>query len=231
MHTKKSQTPELPSSYMPHRLVKVKVKTAPLHTVKVHMGGGGVGSIPILSLVLGIDGGEWSPSWPDHYIPGERAPGTPWIGGWVGLKAILHYLKEKKSLLPLLEVEWRLLGCTFRSLFTKGTALYRLFNEQCFLITNLWTFGKRSSSIRKVEQSPPWRTALLRKIRLYYQIKKLLAFYGKRTSLPAESRSVYLVTWIQHTPYNSTYLISTLVIHWFIIRLGLQCGVSSIHIT
>jgi hypothetical protein len=29
--------------------------------------------------------GEWSPSCPCHFTPGERAPGTIWIGGWIGL--------------------------------------------------------------------------------------------------------------------------------------------------
>jgi len=131
----------------------------------------------------------------------------------------------EKNLLPLLKVEWPLLGCTFRSLVTKG-----LFNAPCFLITNLWTFGKCCSSIHRMEVSQ-WRTALLHKIRVYYQIKKLPAFYGKRKSLPAESRSICLVTRIQHTSYNPTHLVSTLVIHWFITRLGLQCGVFSIHTT
>jgi hypothetical protein len=31
-----------------------------------------------------LDGGEWSASCPGHFIPRERAPGTQWIGGWVG---------------------------------------------------------------------------------------------------------------------------------------------------
>jgi len=104
----------------------------------------------------------------------------------------------EKKLLPLLEVEWRLLSCTVRSLVIIGTALCRLIISPCFLITNLWTFGKRCSSIYRVELSP-WRTALLHKTRVYYQIEKLLAFYGKRTSLPAESSSICLVPWIRHT--------------------------------
>jgi hypothetical protein len=29
-------------------------------------------------------GGEWSVSRPVIFTPGERAPGTPWIEGWVG---------------------------------------------------------------------------------------------------------------------------------------------------
>jgi hypothetical protein len=33
---------------------------------------------------LALDGSEWSVSRPDRFTPGERAPGTRWIGGWVG---------------------------------------------------------------------------------------------------------------------------------------------------
>jgi len=31
-----------------------------------------------------LGGGKWSASRPDRFIPGERAPGSHWIGGWVG---------------------------------------------------------------------------------------------------------------------------------------------------
>jgi len=105
------------------------------------------------------------------------------------------FFEREKNLLPLLEVEWRLLGCIFRSLVTIGTAPCRLFNAPCFLINNLWIFGKPCSSMHRVELSP-WRTTLLHKIRVYYQTKKLPAFYGRRTSFRAESRSICLVTWI-----------------------------------
>jgi len=33
-----------------------------------------------------LDEGEWSPSRPGRFTPTERAPGTHWIGGWVGNK-------------------------------------------------------------------------------------------------------------------------------------------------
>jgi len=36
------------------------------------------------------DGDEWSASSPDPFTPRERAPGTHWIGGWVGPRAVLH---------------------------------------------------------------------------------------------------------------------------------------------
>jgi len=38
---------------------------------------------------LALDGGVWSASCPGTFIPRERAPGTPWIGGRVGPRAVL----------------------------------------------------------------------------------------------------------------------------------------------
>jgi hypothetical protein len=35
-------------------------------------------------LTSALAGGEWSASHPCHFTPGERAPGTHWIGSWVG---------------------------------------------------------------------------------------------------------------------------------------------------
>jgi hypothetical protein len=34
-------------------------------------------------------GGERSGSRPGRYTPGEKAPGTHWLGGWVGSRAAL----------------------------------------------------------------------------------------------------------------------------------------------
>jgi len=42
-----------------------------------------------------LDGGEWSVSHPCCFTPRERAPGAPWIGGWVGPRAILDTGEEK----------------------------------------------------------------------------------------------------------------------------------------
>jgi hypothetical protein len=40
-------------------------------------------------LISAIDGGKWSASLPGRFTPGERTPGTLWIGGWVGPRSIL----------------------------------------------------------------------------------------------------------------------------------------------
>jgi hypothetical protein len=38
---------------------------------------------------LALDAREWSASRPGRFIPGEQAPGTNCIGGWVGHRADL----------------------------------------------------------------------------------------------------------------------------------------------
>jgi hypothetical protein len=43
---------------------------------------------------IGIDGGEWSASRSDRFTPRERAPGTHWIGGWVGLLVCMVLLPD-----------------------------------------------------------------------------------------------------------------------------------------
>jgi hypothetical protein len=48
------------------------------------------------SLTSALDGGEWSASRPGSFTPRERAPGTHWIGGWVGPRAVLDAVVERK---------------------------------------------------------------------------------------------------------------------------------------
>jgi hypothetical protein len=43
-----------------------------------------------------INGGEWSASRSGRFIPGERATGTHWIGGWVGPRAGVDTEVKKK---------------------------------------------------------------------------------------------------------------------------------------
>jgi len=47
-------------------------------------------------LTLVLDGGKWSASCPGHFTPEERAPGTHWIGGWVGPTANLDTVAKGK---------------------------------------------------------------------------------------------------------------------------------------
>jgi hypothetical protein len=42
------------------------------------------------------DGGERSASLPDCFTPGERAPGTHWIGGCMGPRAGMDAIAKRK---------------------------------------------------------------------------------------------------------------------------------------
>jgi hypothetical protein len=81
---------------------------------------GGVDIYTHIFLTSALVGGEWSESRPGRFIPGERTPGTHWIGGWVDLRVGLDYVKKKKFL-TLSGLELRPLGHPARS-----QSLYRL---------------------------------------------------------------------------------------------------------
>jgi hypothetical protein len=55
--------------------------------------GGGTGPRILTSA---LDGGEWSASRPSHIATGKRAPGIQWIGSWVGPRAGLDTVLERK---------------------------------------------------------------------------------------------------------------------------------------
>jgi hypothetical protein len=71
-------------------------------------------------LTSALVGGEWSASRPGRFTPGERAPGTHWIRGWVDPKAGLDNL-EKRKFLTLSGLQLQPLGRPARS-----QSLYRL---------------------------------------------------------------------------------------------------------
>jgi hypothetical protein len=56
------------------------------------------------SLTSALDGGEWSASRPSRLNPSERAPGTHWIGDWVGPRAVLDAVVKRK--IPSPRREW-----------------------------------------------------------------------------------------------------------------------------
>jgi hypothetical protein len=52
-----------------------------------------------------LGGGEWSASRPCRFSSGETAPGTHWIGDWVGPRTGLDDVEKRKFLtLPVLEL-------------------------------------------------------------------------------------------------------------------------------
>jgi hypothetical protein len=48
------------------------------------------------SLTSALDGGEWAVSRSGRFTPREKAPATHWIGGWVGPKAVLDAVMNRK---------------------------------------------------------------------------------------------------------------------------------------
>jgi hypothetical protein len=54
----------------------------------------------IHSLTSALDGNEWSVSCPDCFTTRESTPGTHWIGGWVGPRAILDMMVKRKFPAP-----------------------------------------------------------------------------------------------------------------------------------
>jgi hypothetical protein len=52
--------------------------------MEAYWGSGGIAH----SLTSALDGDEWSASRPGRFTPRESDPGTHWIGGWVGHRAV-----------------------------------------------------------------------------------------------------------------------------------------------
>jgi hypothetical protein len=66
---------------------------------------GGVDVYIHVFLTLALDS-DWSDTRSERFTLGERAPGTHWIGGWVGLRAGLYSVAKVKYLtLPELELQ------------------------------------------------------------------------------------------------------------------------------
>jgi hypothetical protein len=74
---------------------------------------GGVDILIHIFLTSELVVGEWSASRLGHFTPGERAPGTYWVGGWVSRRADLDDVKTK--FLTLLGFELRPLSRPARS--------------------------------------------------------------------------------------------------------------------
>jgi hypothetical protein len=55
---------------------------------------------------LSTRGGEWSASSPDRFIPGEIFSGSHLLRGWVGPRASLNTVANRKILYPCRESKW-----------------------------------------------------------------------------------------------------------------------------
>jgi hypothetical protein len=74
----------------------------------------GPGCIDHFFFTSALVGGAWPTLRPGRFTPGEKAPGTHWIGGWTDLRAGLDDLEERKFL-TLQGLELRPLGRPARS--------------------------------------------------------------------------------------------------------------------
>jgi hypothetical protein len=60
---------------------------------------GGVDAWIQIFLTSALAGGEWLASRPCRFTPGERVPGTHWIGGWVDPGDGLDHVEKRKFLI------------------------------------------------------------------------------------------------------------------------------------
>jgi hypothetical protein len=99
----------------------------------------GVDVLIHIFLTSALVGGEGSTSRPGRFNPGERAPGTHWIGHWVDPRSGLDDL-EKRKFLTLPGLELRPLSRPARS-----CSLYRLQIMCVYMCVHALTEHKRDS--------------------------------------------------------------------------------------
>jgi hypothetical protein len=51
-------------------------------------------------LTSALDAGDWSASRPSRFTPGEIAPGTHWLRGWVAPEPVWTLWSREKSVFP-----------------------------------------------------------------------------------------------------------------------------------
>jgi hypothetical protein len=121
---------------------------------------GGVDVYIHILLTSALVGGEWSDSLPSRFTPGERAPCTCWIGGWVGPRACLDDV-EKRKFLALPALEFRPFGRPGRS-----QSLYRLrYRDSHFKSISLQKKKKKSTG---TENQISAQKICLNLIRIYH---------------------------------------------------------------
>jgi hypothetical protein len=82
---------------------------------------------------------------PAAFSPGERDPGTHWIGGWISPRAEVDAVKERKSLASV-GIRLQFLGYPAHSLVTELFCLYirrTLLKRKLFHVSNIHQKRKR----------------------------------------------------------------------------------------
>jgi hypothetical protein len=97
-------------------------------------GHGGVDVYIHVFLASAVVGGEWSASRPGRFTPGERAPDTLWIVGWMGPSTGLDHV-EKIKFLPKPGLELRPLGRPARN-----QSLYRVHYPDSHIYIYIYSF-------------------------------------------------------------------------------------------
>jgi hypothetical protein len=108
---------------------------------------GGVDVWIYIFLTSALAGGERSASRPCPFTPGERDPGTHWMGGWVDPRASFDDVKKRKLLtLPGLELRPLVRPARSQSLCRlryHGSGFYRLGMKISYVVMVGKTAGKR----------------------------------------------------------------------------------------
>jgi hypothetical protein len=123
------------------------------------------------SLTSALDGSEWSASRPSRFTPRERATGTHWIRGWVGLRIVLDAVVKRKIPSPRRE-------SNPRTLIVQPVA-------QRYIDWDICMFRKVSFvswPVNFMKQSSSWEASsrstgkeiirFLRKTKVHYRVRK-----------------------------------------------------------
>jgi hypothetical protein len=87
---------------------------------------------------------RWSASRPGPFAPGDRAPGTHWVGGLVGSRVDLDAMENRKNLLPLPVIEPRS--------FSPQTSWY----TDWAILAPIWAKGHSKSLTLSTAHQFPW---------------------------------------------------------------------------
>jgi hypothetical protein len=149
-------------------------------------------------LTSALVGGEWSGSHPGRFTPGERAPGTHSIGGWVNPRDSLDDM-EKWKLLTLSGLELRPLGCPARS-----QSLYRLRCPGSLLLLLLFI---RFKVIRTFISTPLFEVKKDTELKYYIKCLKLslILFLSLHFQIARKTSGRYITYHVQ-VEYKGTNL-------------------------